>query len=250
MKLKSVLCALAIAATVPLFADQTSSNICGWMKVTSNLRNTIIGVPWVAVNGENDAAVKVAKLVKTDNLTQGDKLYLYDAANNTWFARTLGETGWAADTTVTIDKAVVGTPAEDQALPRGQALILERQNVTAPFYLFGQYTTSAVASQTVQAGTAEAPVMMLLANPLPAAFDLNSGKITNAGETDTIVVPQNDGAQTIYSLKNGKWGYYKKVTIEKFGLTMTQNQWCEAEPLPMGTGFWYVSRGGAATIAW
>lgn len=250
MKLKSVLCTLVIAATASLFADQTSSNICGWVKVTSNLRNTIIGVPWVAVNGENAEAVKVANLVKTDNLTAGDRLYLYEAANNTWFAWTLGATGWAPDTTVTVDGAVVGTPAENQALPRGQALILERQNVATPFYLFGQYASEAIAPQTVPAGTAEKPVMMLLANPMPAAFDLNGGKITNAGESDTIVVPQNGGAQTIYSLKNGKWGYYKKVTIEKFGRTMTQNQWNEAEPLPVGTGFWYISRGGAATIAW
>ena len=247
MAFKSILCACAAVAVGMLSAEQTS-NICGWMKVTSELNNTIIGVPWVEVNGQNDAAVKVANLVKTDNLTAGDKLYFYQSG--TWYAWTLGANGWEAATTVTVDGVTASTPAADQGIARGQALVLERQSTTNPFYLYGQYTATAVAPQTLTAGTVAQPVYTLVASPKPETFDLNGGKITNVGADDTIVVPQNGGASTIYALKDGVWGYNKKVTTTFFGKQVTKSEWTVAEPLPAGTGFWYISRGGTPTIAW
>ena len=66
MKIRSVLCALAAAAAATVFADVTS-NVCGLLKITSDLKNTIIGVPWVEVGTTPDADIKVAKLVKMDS---------------------------------------------------------------------------------------------------------------------------------------------------------------------------------------
>lgn len=248
MKLKSVICALAVAAMAPLFANQTSTNICGWMKVTSDLTNTIVGVPWVEVNGAADAAVKVANLVKTDDLTKGDKLYFYQ--DGTWFAWTLGDKGWAADTTVTVSGVAVSEPAGDQAVARGQALILERQATAKPFYLYGQYSAAAVPAQTAAQGSTAKPAYTLMASPKVEAFDLNAGKITGAGADDTIVVPLNGGASTIYRLKDGVWGSDVKTTVELFGKKVTKLVFTPATALPAGTGFWYVSVGGEPTIAW
>ena len=251
MKFKTVLCALAVAAMAPVFANQTSSNVCGWLKVTSALKQTIVGVPWVEVNGTGDAAVKVAKLVKTDNLTAGDKLYFYQADGNKWMAWNLANGAWEPMTTVGELNFDLAPTAADQGIQRGQALILERSSTETPFFLYGQYSASEVPAQTVTAGTADAPTNTLLASPKAEAYDLNGdGKITGAGATDTIVIPLNGGDSTVYQLKDGVWGYYK-LTAKTVGQRKFKSQvWTPAEAIPAGTGFWYVSRGGAATINW
>lgn len=247
MKFKSLICALAAAAMASISADQTSSNICGWMKIASDLDAVIIGVPWVEVGTAAD--IKVANLVKTDNLTTGDKLYYYQ--NGTWSCWELGATGWTGTTTVTSDRITPAAGAAEQAITRGQALILERQSKTSPFYLYGQYKSDAVAGQTLTAGTAEAPSYTLLASPYVTAFDPNAtGKITGAGADDTIVIPLNGGDQKVYQLKDNVWGYYGTETVTKGKLTIKKQVWKAADAVPAGTGFWYVSRGGTPTIAW
>lgn len=246
MKIRSVLCALAATAAATVFADVTS-NVCGLLKITSDLNNTIIGVPWVEVG--TGADVKVAKLVKTDNLTPGDMLYYYQ--NGTWNAWTLGAQGWQPNTTVTVDSKTVAAPQDAQGIARGQALILERKDVTKPFYLYGQFTSDAAAAQTITAGTASAPSYTLLASPKVEAFDFNAeGKIANPGADDEIIIPQNGGASTIFTLQNGEWGTRVATTKTRFGKTVTSYTWTKAAPVAAGTGFWYVSKGGSPTINW
>lgn len=247
MKIRSVLCALAAAAAATVFADVTS-NVCGLLKITSDLNNTIIGVPWVEVG--TGADVKVAKLVKTDNLTPGDMLYYYQ--NGTWNAWTFGAQGWERNTTVKVDGITVAAPQEAQGVARGKALILERKgDVTKPFYLYGQFTSDAAAAQTITAGTASAPSYTLLASPKVEAFDFNAeGKIVNPGVNDQIIIPKNGGDNTILTLQDGKWGYRKATTAKKFGKTVTTYTWTQADALAAGTGFWYVSKGGTPTFNW
>lgn len=247
MKIRSVLCALAAAAAATVFADVTS-NVCGLLKITSDLNNTIIGVPWVEVG--TGADVKVAKLVKTDNLAEGDMLYYYQ--NGTWNAWTLGAQGWGRNTTVKVDGITVAAPQEAQGVARGKALILERKgDVTKPFYLYGQFTSDAAAAQTITAGTASAPSYTLLASPKVEAFDFNAeGKIVNPGVNDQIIIPKNGGDNTILTLQDGKWGYRKATTAKKFGKTVTTYTWTQADALAAGTGFWYVSKGGTPTFNW
>lgn len=247
MKIRSVLCALAAAAAATVFADVTS-NVCGLLKITSDLNNTIIGVPWVEVG--TGADVKVAKLVKTDNLTPGDMLYYYQ--NGTWNAWTLGAQGWGPNTTVKVDGSTVAAPQEAQGVARGKALILERKgDVTKPFYLYGQFTSDAAAAQTITAGTASAPSYTLLASPKVEAFDFNAeGKIANPSADDEIIIPQNGGASTIFTLQNGEWGTRVATTKTRFGKTVTSYTWTKAAPVAAGTGFWYVSKGGSPTINW
>lgn len=247
MKFKSMFCALAVAALAPVFADQTSSNICGWVQISSDLDAVIIGVPWVEVN--SGTAVKVANLVKTDNLTDGDKLYYYQGG--TWNCWQLTSGAWQAVTTVENSKITISAAAADQAIARGQALILERSNKAVPFFVFGQYTADAAAAQTVTAGTAAAPTYTLLASPKVEAFDLNgTGKIANVGATDEIVVPKNGGDQTIYKYKDNQWGYWGTESMTIGTLQVQKQVWKAAPTIPAGTGFWYVSRGGAATFNW
>lgn len=247
MKIRSVLCALAATAAATVFADVTS-NVCGLLKITSDLNNTIIGVPWVEVG--TGADIKVAKLVKTDNLSEGDTLYYYK--DGTWNAWSLGAQGWQPNTTVKVDGATVAAPQEAQGIARGQALILERQDLTKPFYLYGQFTTAAAAAQTITAGSATAPTYTLLASPKVEGFNFNAtGKIANPGTDDEIIIPKNNGENTILTLQDGKWGTRVKKTTTRFGKTVTSYTWTEAtDPIAAGTGFWYVSKGGTPTINW
>ena len=149
------------------------------------------------------------------------------------------------------DGKTVAAPQDAQGIARGQALILERKDVTKPFYLYGQFTTAAAAAQSIVAGSATAPGYTLLASPKVEAFDFNaSGKITNPGADDEIIIPNNGGESTILTLQDGKWGTRVKNTVKRFGKTVTTYTWTEAEPIAAGTGFWYVSKGGAPTINW
>ena len=110
MTIRSVLCALAATAAATVFADVTS-NVCGLLKITSDLNNTIIGVPWVEVG--TGADVKVAKLVKTDNLTEGDTLYYsYEIQTGEPITYSIRPVSVIILDSRYADKAVLLTPAE------------------------------------------------------------------------------------------------------------------------------------------
>jgi len=239
----------------------TGDNTCGWVKITSALVNTVIGVPWMEV-GSGDP-IKVANLVKTDNLSENDMLYAY--LGKSWYAWKLQSGAWSPVTTVSSTAAPAAAAAPtNQDIARGAALFIQRQHPTdnsgnaVPFYVYGQYTTAA-ASTKIAADTA--PTYTLCASPVPVAFDLNGlapngkdKKISNPGANDMIVVPQANGASLVYMLKDGQWGYYAKTQVSREigGKTYSfdQQTWTAAPVIPLGQGFWYVSKGGSPTINW
>ncbi len=250
MKLRSIVSVGMMALAAAAFADYTDGKVCGWMRVDSDLAVTVVGVPWVDV-GNPATNVKVADLVKTDNLTAGDKLYVYD--NGTWLFYQLSSGGeWVAGTTAnsSVTPVEAGTP-ETARLARGQALYLERQNpteggVAKPFYVYGAEGT-ALTTKTLSGA---AGTKFLVASPKAEAFQVTTSKISGAtaksrsASGDQIIVPLTGGASRTYTLASGKWGYVSGGVRVKEG---------DAGYLPiaLGTGFWYIKSGAAdVTITW
>lgn len=247
MKLRSIMCVGAVAAAMAAFATDalTDSKTLGWMRVDSTLPITAVGVPWTDV-GDPANNVKVADLVKTDTLTAGDKLYVYN--NGTWLFYQLNsskewEAGATANSSVTPVQA--GTPST-ATIERGQALYLERQSYSSPFYVYGA-VGSAIATTTLTGAT-----KYLVASPKATAFVPQTSAISGAtaksrtAAGDQIVVPLEGGATRTYTLISGKWGY-----VNGSGVRVKEGD-DGYLPIQLGTGFWYVTASAAnsITITW
>ena len=228
MKLRSMMCVGAVALATAALADTyTDGKVYGWLRVDSTNKVTVVGVPWLCVT--NDANVEVAKLVKTDNLTAGDKLYIFN--NGTWsgFVLNAGLTAWeGVATTKKVNGVDTTIPAANDTLrlARGQALYLERDDASQPFYLYGRYgaLTSAELTSSIAAG-GEKPTVTLLASPkLDADMDVNSsGRFTGTIDAgDSIIIP-TEGAFSISYTRNAAntaWQKVTKTTMTRFGKTI------------------------------
>ena len=246
MKLRSMMFVGAAAlATAALATDVLTDKTLGWMRVDSTLPITAVGVPWTDV-GNPANNVKVADLVKTDNLTDGDNLYVYN--NGTWTFYTLSSGAWVAGTTANSSiTATAGNPSE-ATIARGQALYLERQKPTAPgyFYVYGA-DGEAISSTTLTGAT-----KYLVASPKATAFIPQASKISGAtpksraAAGDQIVVPLEGGATRTYTYISGKWGY-----VNGSGVRVKEDD-SGYLPIQLGTGFWYVtaSTANSITITW
>ena len=249
MKLRSIACVGAMAlATAALATDVlTDTKTLGWMRVDSDLAITAVGVPWTDI-GDPTANVKVADLVKTDNLTDGDNLYVY--SNGTWTFYTLSRGAWVAGTTANSSITATAGDPSDATIARGQALYLERQNpkennAAKPFWVYGA-DGSEIATTTLTGST-----KYLVASPKATAFTPQASKISGATAKsrrggDQIVVPLDGGASRIYTLVNNKWGY-----VGASGARIEEG----ADgylPVQLGTGFWYMasSAENSITITW
>ena len=259
--MKKILPLLLATMAVSAFAEETSASIntLGVLRVDSPLKSTIVAVPWVKLSGTGtDAALSVADYVKTENLTAGDHLYVYNTSTGKyqgWELKTVeGSLVWNPMSTVddTTFEIVEAPAAAEKGLDLGSALWVERQNPTSggtpvPFYLVGQVAQAAVTT-SITAGTTTAPVWNLVANPNAAPYSLSS--ITGANTKDVIYLVNDDAApkKIFQKKKNGAyvWGYTKMVQdgddyVSTFVTTVS---------IPQGTGFWYVSAGGTPSFNW
>jgi len=252
MKLRSLLCLGALALAGGVVADgitPPTSNTFGWMRIDSTNAYTVVAVPWLGCGGGN---VKVADLVKIDNLTAGDTLYAYESG--TYKAWILQDGAWTPTTTVASGKTPAASePAADAALARGAALWLFRQspmdgNAAKPFYVYGQQGEGTVSAPTLTAGAYN-----LIANPNATAFDLNdNGKISGATSGDIIQIPGDNGIARIYTFNGTNWGY--DTFAQAVGLpqgVMVRTRVTTGCTIERGQGAWYVSKGSSApTINW
>lgn len=266
---------LSAAAAMAETTTATSANVFGVLRVDSKAAKTIVAVPWEKTD-VNGGAIDVASVVKTANLTAGDKIFVYDGREstsasesksryNTWIL-TEGEGGvlyWANSAKQVIANGEVdkAPDAAEANIARGTAFILERENPTnsdgsaKPFYLFGQVAASK-GSYTVVAGSNHYPCFNLIAAPATAGQRLNSldwdGSKINA--LDSICIPSADGSfQTVLQWKDGKWkyqGFDKGASGLPPGVAPAKT-WIEyTGTIPAGTGIWYVSKGGTPTLNW
>jgi hypothetical protein len=169
---------------------------------------------------------------------------------------------WSALTSYKLDAfgkvtTRTATAPEYARIPRGSAAWLVRSNNTTPIYFAGQVNTNETVTTAVEQGSVSAPKWTMLGSPsINEPFDIatiTEGVVatTSASQFMDQIVVHRDGVDKIYTYENGNWGYWTTETFTRFGKTGTRSVFKTDDTLiPVGTAFWYVSRGGHPTITW
>ena len=243
-KLLSVaICASAVAAfgtEVPVELGEV-----GVTAITSSTTNTIVAVSYTDLESGN---ITASNLVKTANLTGGDRLYVYSGSDGKSFkAFELDASGavkyWKPLTVVEPAEAsgvsfTTTDSADGVRIPVCTGVWLIRgsnwDGSSFTFYVYGKPVAS-YAATSIAASTSA-----LVGNPTTSdkapAFTVGP----NVG--DMIVIPDN----TVTGTKVWKYSQNKAGTQTKWtcGTTLQDNV-----TIPAGTGFWYVAT-GAVTFNW
>lgn len=236
MKLRVMICAMA--ASVALFADETTATF-GLIRVTDTAScNTIVGVPWKNIG--DDGNVTLSNLVSTANLEAGDIVYLYEG--ETWLGYQLSSSGvWEALTTVNGTNIVNPQSADAKRLARGAGLIIQRAHNTNPIYLCGRLDDTTPSATAIAASSS-----VFFGNPLTTAKTISS----EGANGDKIIFLKNGGESTIYEKKNGVWGTYVVTTTTTSRGTKKIQTWTPGCTVAPGMGAWYQAGETAASISW
>lgn len=169
---------------------------------------------------------------------------------------------WSSITSYKLDEngkvtTRTATAPEYARIPRGSAVWLKRADASAPIYFAGQVNTNETVTTTVERGSVSAPKWTMLgSSSINEPFDIatiTEGVVatTSASQFMDQIVVHRDGVDKIYTYENGHWGYWTTETFTRFGKTGTRSVFkTDDTVIPVGTAFWYVSRGGNPTITW
>lgn len=232
----------------------TTVNTAGVLRVETRAERAALAVPWTklrpTVASEHVAAVD---LVKTTNLTTGDKLYVYDGANTMYKAWQLRESGLWEPVAVYrvaagyVDFNQAGTALEASAVARGTGVWLQRQRTEGPVYLCGQVETASVTTPLASGWN-------LVGSPTTAACNLSQFEPATG---DRIVVPtaaepKNMTWKAGTEGSPGSWGYWENRLVTKWGVTVAVPTWVENAVVPAGNAFWYIrpDNAGADELKW
>lgn len=250
MKLHSLICVGMFAAAGAALGEDVivGKQTCAAMAVPATGTYTLIAVPFKDVGGtDTEPKVKVADVVKTVGLKAGSHLFYYTGEN--YYAWKLEEGTWKG-ATVSYKKngkdEITQSPADDYQVPCGATLWLQRaEGSDESVVLYGE-------EATVPNPTLTAKSVQLISNPKATDYTFTAEGVKGVADGDMIMIPQDDGTQTVYTYKTGKdWGQYEQsgtvpgteIPLMKFTVkTVT---------IPGGRGAWYVSKGDTVpSIAW
>ena len=249
MKIKTIFAA-SLLATGVAFADTAAVDaecVIGVLPVAlaANQQEIILNIPWIEA-GRSSGGVAVANLVKTAGLAVNDSLLWYDTSTSKyegWHIESINGTNqWVASASVLptgISTVVVGATA----LNRGQAILLSRASVASTtIYIVGGTTDVTASPLEMAAGTAQNPVFTLFAPPTVSATGINS--LTWDGTIDpNDYIVLADGTQVKYDTSEEEWISY---SYDEYGRLVSNKD----PEIPVGTGAWYVSKGGSPTVTW
>ena len=234
-------CGAALGADVIV-----GKQMCAAMAVPATGTYTLIAVPFKDVGGA-DQKIKVADVVKTVGLKAGSHLFYYTGEN--YYAWKLEEGTWKG-ATVSYKKngkdETTQTPEDGFQVPCGATLWLQRaEESDESVVLYGE-------EATVPNPTLTAKSVQLISNPKATDYTFKAEGVKGVADGDMIMIPQDDGTQTVYTYKTEKgWGQYEQsgtvpgteIPLMKFTVkTVT---------IPGGRGAWYASKGTTPpSIVW
>ncbi|MBR4522886.1 MAG: InlB B-repeat-containing protein, partial [Kiritimatiellae bacterium] len=245
----------------------TTSAVYGVTSPNTTKKLNIVAVPFAAI-GEDSTDVAIEKIIDTGKLNNGDKVYAYSESGDTYNVWRLYVVGtdktWQPLSMVKVDdnsdaSVITGVPFENARVARGSAFWVEiAPDNDSQIVLIGKVAT-APAPKTITGGTALEPKFQLCASPKATAFNLNAagaftGYIEPTGANfaqpgDVIQLTVDSGAPIVFYYKNGQWGRRVDSTW-KPGDPGKPVTWSTEATIPVGVGFWYISRGGNPTINW
>ena len=251
MKLHSLICVgMFAAAGAALGGDVISGTTCAAMAVPATGMYTLIAVPFKDVGGK-EAKVKVADVVKTVGLKDGSRLYYYadnkyyvwklDAKTDAWTGVNVTSASEKEGESVTMQ-----TPPADFQVPCGATLWLQRaEESDESVVLYGE-------EATVPNPTLTAKSVQLISNPKATDYTFTAEGVKGVADGDMIMIPQDDGTQTVYTYKTGKdWGQYEQSgTVPGTSIPLMKFT-VKTVTIPGGRGAWYVSKGTTPpSIVW
>ncbi len=247
--MKKLIALFAVASVATAFAAE--DNVFGCLRVDSSAPETIVSIPWIGA-GVNGEAIKVADIVKTTNLNDGDELWWYDGSQGVYFTWRLVEGAWVEQQTVIGNETKTPTGANKQALARGNSILLMRTSPIADcFYLYGQAPASAdIGTMELGVGTDKAPCYTLIAPPSVEDTDINLAVWTNVAANDYIIVVDKNGKQhqLFYNSSASKWGELS------YDASFNPQYDSANAKILAGQGAWFVSAKGVgktlATVDW
>ena len=216
---------------------------------------TMISVPWVADN--NGGKMTLGELFKDATLSNGDKVEIYDAAKDAYVTKVWNGTAWGEPTAPAKAKSPLllganndASAAEDLEFARGDAVWFTAAGENAVVYQAG---TQGAANPSTEIAANE---WKLVANPQSGTAKALSTIIVNPAEGTKIQTMDAKGDATVYTCKDGKWGYDSYVdvtkTIRGTETTVRKYSYVEIEDLTIepGVGFWIMNAGKTAAIQW
>ena len=246
MKLRSLICVLAIAAASAAFA-LNGDNVFARLAVTSSFTNSIIAIPFSGC-GEASPEIYVTNLVMTTNLEAGDTLMYKDGS--TWYAWEIKNGAWSKMDSVTPEGTSVTPPASSVPLACGRGVWLCRQTPSNKVYLYGQVKADK-PSVALPAGTTNAPSYTVVGYPVEDAnLDLYSWKgKTFMTEGDMVIVPAaknaqgNGSGQKTYRYNGAAW------TVVTTTETTVTNPFSGAQSVRKNVSYTPIDSEGTHTIA-
>lgn len=258
--------------------DVAFSNIVGVVRVMSTNHYTLVSVPFGAVGMDlENASITLEKLVQMVNLGRNDRMELYSEAGDMMNAWQINRKGvWAPINGSYIDETgkridITLDPADVQRVDRGWALRIYRNTPTdadgnaLPIYLIGQYD-KLHGERKLRKGNWIIPRKSLVSFPGIRPFDLSTIQegvyVGNTEAYSDEISLITDGAPIAYLPHldvDGKtiiWGHYvetvKWVKDKRGNLVEKKTRtWQEDDTIvPLGMGFWYISRGGEPVVKW
>jgi len=230
------------ATTVAIASSVQSDNTFGVLKLNigTEIGQTIICVPWENVGGGD---VDVNKIMLTNNLASGDQLWYFNQAHKKYQVWTLTAEGWSPQSVVS-ESEEKESADNSTKVPRGSALIIERNAVGADgnVYLYGQYNAS--KAENPIAYNSEAEVFSLIAPTATtgSTVDLNSGleyKGTPCVNDQIIMGADTDNIYTYRVPTAGDSPAWCKSSWDEQGGVMVQKFVTTGVTLPVGKGAWY-----------
>lgn len=232
--MKSFFCGLFCVTVSAATAAESVVATVDVTAIDSRLANTVVAVSTLDLSTGGDMAV--ANLVKTTNLTAGDKLYAFDGGNYECWTLSSGKVWEKAETAYTISAEGVltesdGVDASLVTLPVGRGIWLQRKDVSKPFYIYGAHTDT--KTSVVAAGVSAA----LVGNPTQTAKAPQS--IEGCVKGDQVALPSS-GTLVRYTYNGSKWVSWA-----------TGEQVTGFPSVAAGTGFWYIpANSQSVTLSW
>ena len=244
MKKSLVIGGWCLAAALSASAGTTAyvGQSIGSVAVQGSGVNTIVAVAFKELSAK-DESVSVANIVSTEGLDAGDKVCVYwNGGFESWTLTVdaQGVKGWAKNAkkfSVGSDGNVTESSGAEASEVRplvGSGIWLRHEaGGSFTFHLFGAYL---VPSAT----TAAANAKTLMGNPCLTA---KTPTITGMSNGDTIQFATGGNLLNVYTY-NGttkQWDFWN---------SNNEPDSTPAPEIPAGSGFWYVSKGGAVTFDW
>lgn len=243
MKIKTVFAA-SLLATGVAFADTAAVDaecVIGVLPVSISGKEVILSIPWIEA-GQSSGGVAVANLVKTAGLAEGDSLLWYDTTEEEyqgWHIEAINGTNqWVASATV-LPTEIATVDVGTTALNRGQAILLSRASAASTTI----YIVGGVPSTTASSITMVENGYTLFAPPTVSDTGINSLTWTKATIDPNDYIILADGTQVKYDASEEEWIAY---SYDEYGRIVSN----DTPTIPVGTGAWYVSKGGSPTVSW